>query len=179
MSDVYFGLGSNLGDRESMLQRALEGLSAFVHLERVSDLYETEPVGFTDQPWFLNAVCLGKTDLKPLDLLKACKDLERKLGREPGPRFGPRLIDIDLLAYEDTVMETPELTLPHPRMHQRGFVLAPMLDVSPNWRHPDLGRTVRELYESGRFAAVRRIGWTPKPAVASYPKQQEADVRNL
>ena len=165
MSDIYLGLGSNLGDREGMLRRALEGLAAFVRLERVSDLYETEPVGFADQPWFLNAACSGQTDLTPLDLLQACKALETKLGREPGPRFGPRLIDIDLLAYDAVVMDTPDLTLPHARLHERGFVLAPLMDIVPDWRHPLLGHTVRELYDEGEFSLVR-LAWAPSEPTA-------------
>ncbi len=167
MSVVYLGLGSNLGDREQMLRLALEELGALVRLERLSDLYETEPVGMTEQPWFLNAVCSGETDLSPLDLLRACKMLEMALGREPGPRLGPRLIDIDLLAYDALVLATRELTLPHPALHERGFVLAPLLDIAPEWRHPVLDRSVRELLSAGRFSIVRRVGWsTPRPALA-------------
>jgi len=168
VSVVYLGLGSNLGNREQMLRLALEELGAFVQLERLSDLYETEPVGLAEQPWFLNAVCSGETDLSPMDLLRACKMLETALGRQPGPRFGPRLIDIDVLAYDALVMATPELTLPHPALHERGFVLAPMLDIAPEWRHPLLGSSVRELHQAGRFTIVRRIGWTPPgPAYAT------------
>jgi len=161
VSVVYLGLGSNLGNREQMLRLALEELGAFVRLERLSDLYETEPVGLVEQPWFLNAVCSGETDLSPLDLLRACKMLETALGRQPGPRFGPRLIDIDVLAYDALVMATAELTLPHPALHERGFVLGPLVDIAPDWRHPLLGRSVREMYGAGRFSTVRRVGWAP------------------
>jgi 2-amino-4-hydroxy-6-hydroxymethyldihydropteridine diphosphokinase len=159
MSYAYLGLGSNLGDREAMLRHAVEELASFVRVDIISDLYETEPIGFEDQPWFLNCACAGHTELAPLALLHACKGLETHLGRQPGPRFGPRVIDIDLLAYEDLVLDTGELTLPHPRLHERGFVLAPMTDIAPDWRHPLLGHTVRELYEEQRGQVVRRICW--------------------
>lgn len=165
MSEVYLGLGSNLGDREGTLRFALERLTAFVRLERVSDLYETEPVGLADQPLFLNAACVGQTDLEPLALLHACKELETALGRQPGLRFGPRLIDIDLLAYDEVVMETPELTLPHPGLLERGFVLAPLMDIARDWQHPVLGRTAKELYEAGSHNVVKRTGWRNEPSL--------------
>ncbi len=142
---VGIALGSNLGDREAMLRQALEGLLPLVEIEAVSSFYETEPVGFTEQPRFLNAVCLGTTDLDPRTLLDRMRDLEARLGRKPGPRWGPRLIDLDLLFYDDLVVDAEDLRLPHPHMHERAFVLVPLAEIAPLWRHPRLGKTAASL----------------------------------
>jgi 2-amino-4-hydroxy-6-hydroxymethyldihydropteridine diphosphokinase len=145
---VYLGLGSNLGNRARNIYAALRRLSSHVHLEQISSLYETEPVGVTDQPWFLNLVCAGLTDLPAHDLLHAVKRIERELGRRDGVRFGPRLIDIDILFYDNQVLATEHLELPHPRLHERGFVLIPLGELAPNLVHPVLKTTVRELLEN-------------------------------
>lgn len=142
---VYFGLGSNLGDRDRNLQAALEALAGVVRLTAVSSVYDTAPLLVTDQPRFHNAACAGYTSLDPRELLHTVKDIEDNLGRVQGIRYGPRLIDIDLLFYDQRVSETPELTLPHPRLVERAFVLAPLAEIAPDLMHPVLRATVGAL----------------------------------
>jgi 2-amino-4-hydroxy-6-hydroxymethyldihydropteridine diphosphokinase len=134
VQEAFVALGANLGDRESSLRDALRRLADDPELEvrSISSVYETAPVGFTDQPSFLNmAVCLG-TDLEPIELLRRLLAIEQEMGRVRDVRWGPRNIDLDLLLYGEMSMETPELTLPHPRMGQRAFVLVPLRDIWPN-----------------------------------------------
>jgi len=131
---AYLSLGSNLGDRLGRLREAIARLRELdgTSVERVSSVYESEPVGVTEQPRFLNLALQIKTTLEPLELLRAAKRIERELGRRPGPRWGPRPIDIDLLLYGDEAVETPELTLPHPEMMKRAFVLVPLGEIAPD-----------------------------------------------
>ncbi|HEU4327785.1 MAG TPA: 2-amino-4-hydroxy-6-hydroxymethyldihydropteridine diphosphokinase [Roseiflexaceae bacterium] len=128
---VYLALGSNLGDRRVNLAAAVARLPPVVAVERISQLYETEPAYVTDQPRFLNAVLHGATDLPPEELLAWIKRLERELGRQSGLRFGPRLIDIDILLYDALTLSSPALTIPHPRMAERPFVLVPLAEIAP------------------------------------------------
>jgi len=144
---VYLGLGSNLGDRVENIEKALRMLSERVRLTARSSLYETEPVGVRDQPWFLNVVCTGETDLDPQALLDFVKGIERAMGRVESVRFGPRIIDIDILFYDDLVLKTPNLEIPHPRLTERAFVLVPLVEIAPHLIHPLLGLTVREILE--------------------------------
>ncbi len=144
-ADVYLGLGANLGDRRANLARALDMLSLNVDVARVSSLYETEPVGYTAQPAFLNAVALVRTTFPPLQVFSFAKGIERAMGRTPSFRNAPRLVDIDILLYGEVVTESPELTLPHPRMHERAFVLAPLVEIAPEVWHPVLLKTEGEL----------------------------------
>lgn len=130
MPRVYLGLGSNLGDRREQLRAALRALSEHgVVVEAASSLYESDPMYEVDQPPFLNAVVAAQTELLPEELLRAAKDVEGQLGRQPRARNGPRELDIDILMYGDRQLDTPELTLPHPRMHERPFVLIPLAEL--------------------------------------------------
>lgn len=142
---VYLSLGSNLGDRGSNLDKALEFLTQRLTVNKVSALYETEPVGNTDQPPFLNMVCEVSTRLEPIGLLTLVKGIESKLGRIPGGVNAPRPIDIDILLYGSQVIGTPNLVIPHPRLNERAFVLVPLVEIAPSVVHPVSGRTVKEL----------------------------------
>ena len=133
---VYLGLGSNLGDRLQNLRTAAERIGQIIDVDRVSRVYESAAVGYTDQPDFLNLVLRAQTDLEPLALFAELKRIETALGRERSFRNAPRTIDIDVLAYDQRVLSTPELTIPHPRMLERSFVLLPLLEVEPAFQHP-------------------------------------------
>jgi len=147
MPRAAIALGSNLGDRQANLDAAILRIGALGDVVRVSSFVDTEPVGYLDQPRFLNAMLLLETKIPPLDLLRALLGMELGMGRIRSgiPAKGPRTVDLDLILYGDVVLETPELTLPHPAMHQRGFVLGPLAEIAPEWRHPVLERTVAEL----------------------------------
>ncbi len=145
---IGLALGSNLGDRASHLRSAVEGLRrAGVVLERISRLYGTEPVGGPPQGWFLNAALVGRFAGSPHALLSTCLDVERGLGRERTVKNGPRTIDIDILFYGDAVIVAPVLRIPHPRLHLRRFVLAPLAQIAPEWTHPALRLTATQLLE--------------------------------
>jgi 2-amino-4-hydroxy-6-hydroxymethyldihydropteridine diphosphokinase len=147
-ADVVLGLGSNVGDRERALDRGLSLLATRgFRASRRSSTYLTEPVGGPPQDWFLNLVVAGQSDLTPEELLRACQATERDLGRVAGERWGPRTLDIDLLLYGDDVVSSARLSLPHPRLHERLFVLVPLVEIAPERRHPTLGLTARQLRE--------------------------------
>ena len=150
MARAFVGVGANLGDRERTMRRALDLLGARPGIEvvTVSTLRETDPVGYLDQPRFLNAAAELRTSLEPRALLEALLAVERELGRtRDGPRFGPRSIDLDLLLYDDVVLDDPGLTLPHPRLHERSFVLEPLSELAPGLEVPGRG-TVESLMAS-------------------------------
>jgi len=158
MKTVYLGLGSNIGDREGNLAAAMERLAAAgVRVTRVSSIYETEPVGFEAQRWFLNMVAEAETDLFPMQLLAHTLKIERSLGRVRTIQNGPRTIDIDILLYGKTVIRTARLEVPHPRLAERRFVLAPLVELAPDLRHPLTHKSVREMLEAAPALTVRRI----------------------
>jgi 2-amino-4-hydroxy-6-hydroxymethyldihydropteridine diphosphokinase len=170
MSTVHLALGSNLGDRAAHLRAAVEALAPAVTVTALSPVYETAPMYVTDQPPFYNMALAGTTALAPLVLLRFVKELEARLGRENGCRFGPRNIDIDILFHDALVVAAPDLEVPHPRLAERAFVLCPLADIAAGLRHPVLGRTVGELCAAvaGRDT-VRRVGplaAPERPAVA-------------
>ena len=142
---VYLGFGTNLGDRHAILRTARDRLAPAVRVDAWSSLYNTAPWGVTNQPAFLNAVCQAQTPLTPAELLVYLKALEQELGRVPSFRWGPRAIDIDILFYDDLVLDAEQLSIPHPRLHERAFVLVPLQELVPDLCHPVLGQTVREL----------------------------------
>ena len=145
---AHIALGSNLGDKEANLRRALELLDERgVEVVKVSSFICTEPYGVTDQPQFLNAVCQVRTSLEPLALLHTLLGIEQEMGRVRLRHWGERNIDLDLLLYEDVVMDTPELKLPHPDMQNRDFVLLPLFEIAPELIHPVLRKNIRELKE--------------------------------
>ncbi len=145
MATTYFGLGGNIGDRFAYLQDAIRGLAEFCTIEATSRVYETAPVHVTDQPRFLNMAVRARTDLTPRTLLTHVQGVENRLGRVRNLRWGPRVIDIDILLYADRIVDEADLTVPHPRMTERRFVLAPLTDIAAAALFPPTGRTVSDL----------------------------------
>jgi 2-amino-4-hydroxy-6-hydroxymethyldihydropteridine diphosphokinase len=142
---VYLSLGTNVGDRVANLKQAISSLPPQMTVKKKSKVYETPPWGYTEQDSFLNQVVMATTYLEPEPLLKHLKRLEVALGRKASFRYGPRLIDLDILFYDDLVLETPLLTVPHPHLHERGFVLIPMMDIAPDHVHPVMQKSIREM----------------------------------
>ena len=154
---VFLGLGSNLGDREVNLRRALAELeSPTLHLLRTSSIYETEPIGFLDQGWFLNLAAEFETDLFPKQLLARLQRVERSMGRHRTVKDGPRIIDIDILLYGSSVIKSDELEVPHPRYRERRFTLAPLAELAPTMKDPVTGRTMAELLNALKGQTARR-----------------------
>ena len=154
---VYLALGSNLGDRLSNLKEAIASLSPQMDVKAKSHVYETPPWGYENQSPFYNQVIKVKTYLEPERLLRHLKRLEVALGRKPSFQNGPRSIDIDLLFYDDQIMNTPVITLPHPRLHERGFVLLPLMDIAPDLIHPVSQKSVREMIAAGDLSDIKQV----------------------
>jgi 2-amino-4-hydroxy-6-hydroxymethyldihydropteridine diphosphokinase len=148
MSIVYFALGTNLGDRPANLRSAIRALPPEVKVVTESKIYETPPWGVENQPAFLNMAVECETGLAPESLLKYIKRLEIRLGRKSSFRWGPRLIDLDVLFYDNLIFKSEMLTIPHPHLHERAFVLVPLADIAPDFVHPVLKRTIKELLTS-------------------------------
>ena len=154
---VYLAFGSNIGNRLANLKQAVASLSPQLEVKKKSRVYETPPWGYEDQPLFLNMAVMAKTYLEPEPLLKHLKRLEVALGRQETFRNGPRLIDIDILFYDALVLQTPTLTIPHPRLHERGFVLAPLMDIAQELEHPVLGKTIWEIIAYVDVKGIRQF----------------------
>lgn len=145
---VYLSLGSNVGNREANLRQAISRLGTIGRVQKVSSFYETEPVEFVAQPWFLNCALALETEKMPKQLLSSILQIEQEMGRRREQKKGPRTIDIDILLFGSSVIDTKDLTIPHPAMHERRFVLEALAEIAPEQRHPIFKRTVRELREA-------------------------------
>lgn len=145
---VYLSLGSNIGDREANLHVAIEKLGELGKVAAVSSFYETEPVETSPQPWFLNCAVKFETEKMPRQLIAAILSLEQSMGRQRRKEKAPRAIDIDILLFGSSIVELPSLTVPHPRLHERRFVLEPLAEIAPDARHPVFKRTIRELRDA-------------------------------
>lgn len=175
MVTAFIGFGSNLGNRIDYCDRAVTLLSLLPHsrLDAVSSLYETEPVNDGAAPgpeWFLNGVVQIETDIAPKSLLEICREIERALGRDPENRKGPRTLDLDLLLYDDCILNEPALTIPHPRLHQRRFVLAPLIELDPDRHHPLFAQSLRDLFaQLDDQSVVRLVHPQPNSRYGSRP----------
>jgi len=159
LPEVILGLGTNMGNRKQNLKKAVKLLSEKIEIKKVSAVYETDPVGYTEQPLFLNMVAAGNTALKPTELLKYLKDIEGSMGRIPSFANAPRPIDIDILFYDEKLVNRKDLVIPHPRLTVRAFVLVPLADIAPDLIHPGNGRKIRSLLtDLGKIEGVHRWG---------------------
>jgi 2-amino-4-hydroxy-6-hydroxymethyldihydropteridine diphosphokinase len=143
---VFICLGTNIGDRGQNLAQALQHLKAYIAIEAASSVYETQPVGFDDQPWFLNMVVKGATALSPRGLLAGLWSIEQSMGRQRTIKQGPRIIDLDILFYSDKIINEEGLIIPHPEIQSRGFVLVPLNEIAPEFIHPGLAQNIRSLF---------------------------------
>jgi 2-amino-4-hydroxy-6-hydroxymethyldihydropteridine diphosphokinase len=159
MDDIaYLSLGSNVGDREGNLRQAIRALAGVGPVKAVSSFYETEPVDFVDQAWFVNCAVAIESRVGPERMMAELLRVEREMGRERIQRRGPRIIDIDILMFGERIVDSPDLKIPHPAMQRRRFLLAPLADIAPEARHPLMNRTVRELLaELPEGQVVRRV----------------------
>jgi len=163
---VYIGLGSNLGDRVAYLRDAVQRLSAIIRVARISQLYVAAPLGYVRDDAYINAVLYGTVTLTPLELLTMLQSIELTMGRRPGVQFGPRPIDLDLLFYDAIQMETLTLTIPHPRIAQRAFVLKPLAEIAPKLMHPVLYYTISQLLQDAEDADQVKL-YEPAKQVSS------------
>ena len=170
-STVYIGLGSNLGDRVANLRLAVQRLSAIVKIEKASQLYVAAPLGYVRDDAFVNAVIKASTTMKPMELLEMMQAIEIAMGRRSGVQYGPRPIDLDLLFYDAIQIETRKLTVPHPRIPQRAFVLKPLAEIAPNLMHPVLYYTVSQLLQDTEDADQVQI-YTSESQLARTPDRK-------
>ncbi|MFH1562375.1 MAG: 2-amino-4-hydroxy-6-hydroxymethyldihydropteridine diphosphokinase [Nitrospirota bacterium] len=147
MSKVYISLGSNLGDRQKNIEETIKLINGhpLIKVNKISPIYETEPVGFSEQDWFLNLTIELETTVLPQELLAILQEIEAKLGKKIERKWGPRTIDLDILLYDALILDLPDLQIPHKLMHERAFVLVPLAQISPDVKHPVLNKTIEEL----------------------------------
>jgi|HigsolmetaAR201D_1030396.scaffolds.fasta_scaffold02063_4 2-amino-4-hydroxy-6-hydroxymethyldihydropteridine diphosphokinase len=162
-NEVFIGLGSNLGDRVAYLRDAVHRLGAIIKIEQVSRLYVAAPLGYVQDDAYINAALRGRTTMTPIDLLGMLQSIETAMGRRPGVQYGPRPIDLDILFYGSLQMETYKLTIPHPRLAERAFVLKPLAEIAPNHVHPVLYYTVTELLNDAEDANQVQLYTMPGP----------------
>ena len=149
MAKIFLSLGSNLGNKEHNLQSAIKKLSEIIDIKKTSSIYQTEPTDYEEQPNFLNLVIEAETNLSPEELIKSTQKIQKELGtKEKAVRYGPRIIDIDILFYNDLIMKKENLTIPHPRLHERAFVLVPFAEIAPGWIHPSLKKSIVEIKQN-------------------------------
>lgn len=156
-NEVYIALGSNLGNRIENLKSSLALMEPEISVKEISPVYETPPWGYTSQPAFLNQVIQGETYLTPAELLVFLKFIERRMGRVLTFLYGPRIIDLDILFYDDLIINTPDLKIPHPRIAERAFVLVPLFDISPEYEHPESGVTVSEMLKELEIDEINKF----------------------
>lgn len=169
MTPTLLALGANVGDRHATLRAAVAGLGRFLNVTAVSSLYETAPMYILDQDRFLNLVVVAETALPPRRLLIAIKELEHRLGRTPARRYGPRQIDIDIVFHGDAVVREADLEIPHPRLAERAFVLAPAAEVAGDWPHPVTGRTTAEMLDAlGALRGIEKLSSDADTAPPTY-----------
>jgi 2-amino-4-hydroxy-6-hydroxymethyldihydropteridine diphosphokinase len=167
MPQVLIALGSNLGNRFQALQTAIDQMARHFCLAKISPVYETEPAYVLDQPRFLNGVCLATTEQDPLQVLSLLQGIEQQLGRYKTQRYGPRPIDLDILFYDQLVMDHPDLRIPHPLLQERAFVLVPLGDIVPDWIHPESGERIATLRDQcTNLASTIR----PYPQLLAFPE---------
>jgi 2-amino-4-hydroxy-6-hydroxymethyldihydropteridine diphosphokinase len=159
---TYIALGSNLGDRQTNLELAIASLPPLIQPLQNSSIYETLPWGYMEQPAFLNQVLKAETELAPNQLLDHLKEIEYKLGRRPSVQYGPRLIDLDILFYNNLILDTPSLTIPHPHLHERAFVLVPLAEISLDFHHPVIDQSVRQLLTNIDTSSVTKLNCDKK-----------------
>lgn len=156
-NEVYIALGSNLGNRIENLKSSLALMEPEISVKEISPVYETPPWGYTSQPAFLNQVIQGETYLTPAELLVFLKFIELRMGRVSTFLYGPRIIDLDILFYDDLIINTPDLKIPHPRIAERAFVLVPLFDISPEYEHPESGVTVSEMLKELEIDEINKF----------------------
>ena len=177
MSQMYLSLGSNLNERYDNLRRAVAKLAEYFAITALSPVYASEPWGDTDQPTFLNMCVAAATSAAPRDVLHLIKGIEAEMGRQPSRRSGPRLIDIDILFYDKLVLADPELTVPHPLLAERAFVLAPLADIIPDYHHPQTDLTVQEMLDRVDATGVERLFEMPFPSQTATARAPEVAAK--
>lgn len=173
MPSAYLSLSSNLGDRLSFIKDAIKELARAGEIKKISSMYETEPWGRKEQPWFINACLEMEIELTPDALLRTCLEIERKLGRVRFEHWGTRIIDIDILFYDGRILETDSLQIPHPQIEERRFVLAPLNEIAPNLIHPKLKKSIKDLLKECADPSIVKLAAPTKPALHDHTRTQK------